>query len=254
SRFLSVGITFHPGAIPCLQNSFEQFSLPFAHFHHCDLITYESTMSSKADVSTTKDSYANMRRQAYRKKMTIVGDGSVGKTCLFTVCAHDRFPEEYIPTVFEGWVQEIEVDGKLVELAFWDTTGEWRGDPNYEKWRPLSYPETDIILIICAIDSPDSFENVERKWAHEVRQYCSNVPIILVGNKKELRTDPETIRALQKLEQKPVKTERGRAIARRIGAAAYMECSAKHKEGVREIFEKAALLTLQPKGNKCVIL
>ena len=54
----------------------------------------------------------------------IVGDGACGKTCLLIVFSKDQFPEVYVPTVFENYVADIEVDGKCVELALWDTAGE----------------------------------------------------------------------------------------------------------------------------------
>jgi hypothetical protein len=44
-----------------------------------------------------------------------------GKTCLLIVFSKDQFPEVYVPTVFENYVADIEVDGKQVELALWDT-------------------------------------------------------------------------------------------------------------------------------------
>ena len=59
-----------------------------------------------------------------RKKLVIVGDGACGKTCLLIVFSKDQFPEVYVPTVFENYVADIEVDGKQVELALWDTAGE----------------------------------------------------------------------------------------------------------------------------------
>ena len=68
----------------------------------------------------------------------------------------DQFPEVYVPTVFENYVSDIEVDGKQVELALWDTAGQ----EDYDRLRPLSYPDTDVILMCFAIDSPDSLENI----------------------------------------------------------------------------------------------
>ncbi|EEC07127.1 GTPase Rho, putative [Ixodes scapularis] len=51
---------------------------------------------------------------AIRKKLVIVGDGACGKTCLLIVFSKDQFPELYVPTVFENYVADIEVDGKQV--------------------------------------------------------------------------------------------------------------------------------------------
>lgn len=64
-----------------------------------------------------------------------------------------------MPTVFENYVADVEVDGKHVELALWDTSG--IGD--YDRLRPLSYPDSHVILICFAINSPDSFDNVQEK-------------------------------------------------------------------------------------------
>ncbi|KAI4533967.1 hypothetical protein MG293_016986 [Ovis ammon polii] len=165
---------------------------------------------------------------AIRKKLVIVGDGACGKTCLLIVFSKDRFPEVYVPTVFENYVADIEVDGKQVELASWDTDGQ----EDYDRLRPLSYPDTDVILMCFSIDSPDSLENIPEKWTPEVKHFCPNVPIILVGNKKDLRNDEHTRRELAKMKQEPVKPEEGRDMANRIGAFGYMECSAKTKDRI----------------------
>ncbi|KAK3540305.1 hypothetical protein QTP70_029597 [Hemibagrus guttatus] len=191
---------------------------------------------------------------AIRKKLVIVGDGACGKTCLLIVFSKDQFPEVYVPTVFENYVADIEVDSKQVELALWDTAGQ----EDYDRLRPLSYPDTDVILMCFSIDSPDSLENIPEKWTPEVKHFCPNVPIILVGNKKDLRNDEHTRRELAKMKQEPVKAEEGRDMANRIGAFGYMECSAKTKDGVREVFEMATRAALQArrgkKSNKCILL
>lgn len=183
---------------------------------------------------------------AIRKKLVIVGDGACGKTCLLIVFSKDEFPEVYVPTVFENYVADIEVDGKAVELALWDTAGQ----EDYDRLRPLSYPDTDVILMCFAIDSPDSLENIPEKWVPEVKHFCPNVPILLVGNKKDLRNDPQTIKELKSLKQEPVSTEDGQAMCQRIGAQGYLECSAKTKDGVRRIFETATQLAISKKKKK----
>ena len=55
-----------------------------------------------------------MASATIRKKLVIVGDGSCGKTCLMIVFSRDEFPSVYVPTVFETYVADIEVDGKQV--------------------------------------------------------------------------------------------------------------------------------------------
>uniref|UniRef100_A0AAV2M6T1 Uncharacterized protein n=2 Tax=Knipowitschia caucasica TaxID=637954 RepID=A0AAV2M6T1_KNICA len=191
---------------------------------------------------------------AIRKKLVIVGDGACGKTCLLIVFSKDQFPEVYVPTVFENYIADIEVDGKQVELALWDTAGQ----EDYDRLRPLSYPDTDVILMCFSIDSPDSLENIPEKWTPEVKHFCPNVPIILVGNKKDLRNDEHTRRELAKMKQEPVKPEEGREMATRISAVNCLECSAKTKEGVREVFEMATRAALEVRKRKkrkgCVVL
>lgn len=59
---------------------------------------------------------------AIRKKLVIVGDGACGKTCLLIVFSKDQFPEVYVPTVFENYVADIEVDGKQVSTLFLTTS------------------------------------------------------------------------------------------------------------------------------------
>ena len=61
---------------------------------------------------------------AIRKKLVIVGDGACGKTCLLIVFSKDQFPEVYVPTVFENYVADIEVDGKQVSLLMAMITGQ----------------------------------------------------------------------------------------------------------------------------------
>ena len=187
---------------------------------------------------------------AIRKKLVIVGDGACGKTCLLIVFSRDQFPEVYVPTVFENYVADIEVDNKLVELALWDTAGQ----EEFDRLRPLSYPDTDVILLCFSIDSPDSLENIPEKWTPEIKHFCPKVPIILVGNKNDLRDDDSTIRELGKMQQEPVKLEEGRSMAEKIDAFAYLECSAKRNTGVREVFDtatRAAFQVHRKKSNVC---
>lgn len=49
-----------------------------------------------------------------RKKLVLVGDGACGKTCLLTVFCKDNFPLDYVPTVFETYVADVEVEGSQV--------------------------------------------------------------------------------------------------------------------------------------------
>ena len=68
-----------------------------------------------------------------------------------------------MPTVFENYITyPTHPSGKTVELALWDTAGQ----EEYDRLRPLSYPETHLIFVCFAIDCPNSLDNVLDKVRH----------------------------------------------------------------------------------------
>lgn len=161
------------------------------------------------------------------RKLVIVGDGGCGKTSLLMMFTKRTFPEEYIPTVFENYVAELALDKRRVQLALWDTAGQ----EDYDRLRPLSYPDTDVIVLCFSLDSPGSLENIQEKWAAEVSHFCGpSVTKILVGLKSDLRAS---------LAPDLIPSERGQEMAARIGAYRYIECSAKYGENVDLVFHEA---------------
>ena len=126
-------------------------------------------------------------------------------------------------------------------------------------YRPLSYPDTDVILLCFSLENPDSFDNITDKWMPEIKHYCPQVPIVLVGTKKDLRHSQVIHDERTKRKYKHVQPEDGQALADRIKAAAYIECSAKTRDGVREVFDAATKASLHKRkrlrhGRKCRIL
>jgi len=185
------------------------------------------------------------KRPDLKRKLVVVGDGGCGKTCLLIVYAENRFPESYVPTVFENYVTLVPFDGKTVELALWDTAGQ----EEYDRLRPLSYPESNVILIVFSVDFPTSLANVQDKWYPEVAHFCEGTPLILVGTKTDLRRDEQTRRMLGAQGQTPVSPEQGAEVAGEIGAK-YIECSAKTGVGVQEVFHLALRESMRGKWGR----
>lgn len=201
------------------------------------------TVSSTITSSTGRESAGTNITEppAYSKKLVVVGDGGCGKTCLLISYSSGNFPEKYVPTVFENYITHTPhpPTGKMVELALWDTAGQ----EEYDRLRPLSYPETDILFVCFAIDCPNSLENVMDKWYPEVLHFCPTTPIMLLGLKSDLRYKKSCIELLKTQGLTPVTPEQGQAVAQRMGAI-YMECSSKEKDGVEEIFDQAVTMAV----------
>jgi len=187
-------------------------------------------------------------------KCVVVGDGAVGKTCLLISYTTNAFPGEYIPTVFDNYSANVMVDGKPINLGLWDTAGQ----EDYDRLRPLSYPQTDVFLVCFSVISNSSFENVKTKWVPEIQHHAPNVPILLVGTKSDLRKDDNTIKQLNSRQQSMVTVDSAQRMAKEIGAVNFLECSALTQEGLKQVFDEAIRAAMskpnKPKGKKCNLL
>jgi len=189
-------------------------------------------------------------------KCVVVGDGAVGKTCLLISYTTNAFPGEYVPTVFDNYSANVMVDGKIVNLGLWDTAGQ----EDYDRLRPLSYPQTDVFLVAFSIISPDSFDNVKSKWWPEISHHAPGVPIILVATKCDLRGDQIALNQLQARGLHVITQAEAQARGKEIGAVNVLESSALTQENLMAVFNEAirAALNSKPKtkkgGGGCVLL
>ncbi|KAG7297298.1 hypothetical protein JYU34_019257 [Plutella xylostella] len=192
-------------------------------------------------------------------KCVVVGDTAVGKTRL--ICARacnkhvslSQLLTTHVPTVWaidqyriykdvleRSW--EV-VDGVNVSLRLWDTFGD------HEKDRRFAYGRSDVVLLCFSITNPISLRNCGAMWYPEIRRFCPNTPILLVGCKNDLRYmyRDETylnyckdrspfIRATKKADL--VMPDQGRALAHELGIY-YYETSVFSYYGVNEVFENA---------------
>ncbi len=94
--------------------------------------------------------------------------------------------------------------------------------------------------------SSASAENVKAKWIVEIRKHCPDKPIILVGTKKDLRSDETYVSKLAQSGQRVVTTEEGEKLAKSIKAVKYIECSARTRENLKTVFDEAILAVLYP--------
>lgn len=67
------------------------------------------------------------------------------------------------------------------------------GQEDYDRLRPLSYPQTDVFLICFSCLSPQSLENVREKWIPELEHHCPGVPKLVIGTQSDLKQDPEVV-------------------------------------------------------------
>uniref|UniRef100_A0A2K5DUD8 Cell division control protein 42 homolog n=1 Tax=Aotus nancymaae TaxID=37293 RepID=A0A2K5DUD8_AOTNA len=176
---------------------------------------------------------------------SVVGDGAVGKTCLLISYTTNKFPSEYVLTVFDNYAVTVMIGGEPYTPGLFDTAGQ----EDYDRLQPL---------ICFSVVSPSSFENVKEKWVPEITHHCPKTPFLLVGTQIDLRDDPSTIEKLAKNKQKPITPETAEKLAHDLKAVKYVECSALTQKGLKNVFDEEILAALEPpepkKGRRCVLL
>merc|ERR1719493_507701 len=162
-------------------------------------------------------------------KIVVVGDGTVGKTCLLSVFGTDEFAFEHIPTIFENKQIRYNYGGCEYILDLWDTAGQ----ENFDRLRPLSYKEVDAFLVCFNCVDSNSLDNVRFKWKPELEQYAPETPMILVGTKSDLIKDPSIDPNVV------IKKQSINDVMKACHMLEYVETSALERHNYKKPFEKA---------------
>jgi len=158
----------------------------------------------------------------YLFKVVLIGDSGVGKSNLLSRFTRNEFNLESKSTIgVEFATRSIQCDGKTIKAQIWDTAGQER----YRAITSAYYRGAVGALLVYDISKAVSYENVER-WLNELRDHAdSNIVIMLVGNKSDLRH----LRA--------VPTEQAASFAEKHGLS-FIETSALDSTNVELAFQR----------------
>ena len=187
-------------------------------------------------------------------KCVCVGDSNVGKTCMLMSYSTDEFAGDHKPTIFENYQRMCVIDGRQLHLRLLDTAGQ----EHYDSLRPLAYPHTDVFIVCYSVNSPSSFKNVKAKWLQEIRLHCPSTPIMMVGT----NADTRNLSKEDKQSMTFVDLADAKELGEELGVNRVMECSAKTKVGLSEVFDEMIKVgiagkckpMIRKKRNRCVLL
>jgi small GTP-binding protein len=116
-------------------------------------------------------------------KLLIIGESSVGKSCLLLRFAENKFTESFLTTIgIDFKLRHVEVNDRKLKLQIWDTAGQ-------EKFRTITkayYRGAHGILLVFDVTSVESFRQT-RQWMQSIQENTADpVSIIFVGNKCDM--------------------------------------------------------------------
>lgn len=165
--------------------------------------------------------------------MIIVGDGSVGKTALSLRCTTKVFVENYKVTIGVDFrIKRYTIEGIQSRFFIWDTGGQER----FTNIRSQYFKGARGALIVYDITNKRSFKNV-KKWYQEIKKHSEGIPVILVGNKADLK------------QSRKIPSKDGEKIAKEIDCP-FFEASAKTGENVEFIFRTLNTMLVEQAQKK----
>ena len=126
----------------------------------------------------------NDEKKDFVFKITVIGNGGVGKTSLIRKYTKGSFQKEYIKTLGAQFSKYDEkISGNAVKLFFWDIAGQ----EQFSFMRPTFYKGSKAAIIVFSHKSGEekSFDDVI-EWHEDIKRYCGEIPIVLFGNKIDL--------------------------------------------------------------------
>uniref|UniRef100_A0A6B2LLI5 Uncharacterized protein n=1 Tax=Arcella intermedia TaxID=1963864 RepID=A0A6B2LLI5_9EUKA len=175
-----------------------------------------------------------------------MGSGGVGKSAITLQFINRQFLSLYDPTIEDRYQKHLEYKGIQCMLEILDTAGQ----ETFSAMRELYMANGEGFALIYSITSTLSFQEVEKIRSGIIKhKNDDNVPIVLVGNKKDLEAKRE------------VALNKGKETAKEWGCD-FLESSAKTDTNVREIFyslidqiwEKTGGPPKQKKTRNCIVL
>lgn len=129
-----------------------------------------------------------------RFKVSIIGDGRVGKTSLLKKFTESSFMTDYIRTLGAQFsIYDSVVNGETIKLVFWDIAGQ----DDFHFLQPSFYKNSRATIIVFSLEENDlgikSFSNIN-SWLSLVREHCGNIPVVLFANKVDLISFNENIK------------------------------------------------------------
>ena len=163
----------------------------------------------------------------YVYKLSLIGDGGVGKTSMVHRYVHGIFEANYKATI-GTYISKKECEfkelGTSIRFMIWDLAGQ----SQFERLWPDYLTDSRAGIIVFDITNRESFEHVKKWYDIITRVALPHIVLILVGNKVDLNTSRD------------VSAEEGIELAKELGIY-YMETSAKTNENVDDVFEWIAL-------------
>ncbi|CAL4059633.1 unnamed protein product, partial [Meganyctiphanes norvegica] len=155
-------------------------------------------------------------------KLCIMGDGSVGKSCLTVQYTHGRFLDYYDPTIEDTYRKQVDVDDVLYNLEILDTAGQ----EQFAAMRDMYMRHGMGFVLVYSITEKSSIQGLIGLRNNIVKfKDTEDIPMVIVGNKSDLE------------DRRAVSKEEGQIQAREWKAE-FFEASAKEKINVNEIFTR----------------